>query len=38
LSRDELAAQPQRWRSELVPRCIDDYLNGPLHGLEVIRD
>ena len=38
LSRDELMAQPERWRSELVPRCIDDYLNGPLHGLEVIRN
>jgi hypothetical protein len=28
LSRDELAAQPQRWRSHLVLRCIDDYLAG----------
>lgn len=38
LSRDELAAQPQRWRSELVLRCIDDYLEGPHFGLELIRD
>lgn len=38
LTRDELAAQPERWRSELVPRCIDDYLKGPLHSLELIRD
>ncbi|WP_439888557.1 NUDIX hydrolase [Pseudomonas sp. MBLB4123] len=38
LSRDELAAQPERWRSELVLRCIDDYLAGPLHDLSVVRD
>ncbi len=38
LTRNELAAQPQRWRSELVMRCIDDYLTGPLHSLEVVRD
>lgn len=38
LSRDELAAQPERWRSELVLRCIDDYLRGPVHALDVVRD
>lgn len=38
LSRDELEAQPERWRSELVPCCIDDYLTGPLHSLDVIRN
>jgi 8-oxo-dGTP pyrophosphatase MutT (NUDIX family) len=38
LSRDELFAQPERWRSELVLRCIDDYLTGPVHPLELIRD
>ncbi|QLC72400.1 NUDIX hydrolase [Pseudomonas sp. LPB0260] len=38
LSRAELAAQPERWRSELVLRCIDDYLAGPLHALDVVRD
>jgi 8-oxo-dGTP pyrophosphatase MutT (NUDIX family) len=38
LSRDELATQPQRWRSELVLRCIDDYLKGPHFGLELIRN
>jgi 8-oxo-dGTP pyrophosphatase MutT (NUDIX family) len=37
LSRDELLAEPARWRSELVPRCIDDYLAGPLHSLALIR-
>ncbi len=38
LTRDELQANPERWRSELVPRCIDDYLTGPLHSLALIRD
>jgi ADP-ribose pyrophosphatase YjhB (NUDIX family) len=38
LTREELAADPKRWRSELVMRCIDDYLTGPLHSLDVIRD
>ncbi|MCF7202644.1 NUDIX hydrolase [Pseudomonas oligotrophica] len=38
LTRDQLAAQPERWRSELVLRCIDDYLTGPLHPLSVVRD
>ncbi|WP_324734509.1 NUDIX hydrolase [Pseudomonas paeninsulae] len=38
LTRDELSSQPERWRSELVLRCIDDYLAGPLHDLELIRD
>ena len=38
LSRDELAAQPERWRSELVLRCIDDYLTGTVHPLTLIRD
>jgi 8-oxo-dGTP pyrophosphatase MutT (NUDIX family) len=38
LTRDELSGQPERWRSELVLRCIDDYLAGPLHDLELIRD
>ena len=37
-TREELASQPERWRSELVLRCIDDYLQGPLHSLDVIRD
>jgi len=38
LSRDELAAQPQRWRSELVLRCVDDYLSAPPFPLDVVRD
>ncbi|WP_087500025.1 NUDIX hydrolase [Pseudomonas sp. SID14000] len=38
LTRDELLADPARWRSELVPRCLDDYLKGPLHSLDLLRD
>lgn len=38
LSREELAAQPERWRSELVLRCIDDYLGGQHFALSLIRD
>ncbi len=38
LTREELAAQPERWRSELVLRCIDDYLSGPSARLSLIRD
>lgn len=37
LTREALVSEPERWRSELVPRCIDDYLAGPLYGLDVIR-
>ena len=38
LTRDELVAQPERWRSELVLRCIDDYLSGLCFPLSLIRD
>ena len=38
LTREELATQPERWRSELVLRCIDDYLAGERHALSLIRD
>ncbi|WP_322977865.1 NUDIX hydrolase [Pseudomonas sp. C11] len=38
LTRDELAAQPERWRSELVLRCVDDYLAGVSGSLELLRD
>ena len=37
-SRTELAEQPERWRSELVPRCVDDYLATPPGSLELVRD
>ncbi|MFV9681388.1 NUDIX hydrolase [Pseudomonas sp. NY15367] len=38
LTRDELAVQPERWRSELVLRCVDDYLAGISGPLELLRD
>lgn len=38
LSREELASQPERWRSELVLRCVDDYLAGNQGSLELVRD
>ncbi|MGC4008519.1 MAG: NUDIX hydrolase [Pseudomonas sp.] len=38
MTREELAAQPERWRSHLVLRCIDDYLAGERFPLALIRD
>lgn len=38
MTRDELVAQPERWRSELILRCIDDYLSGKTFDLAVVRD
>jgi 8-oxo-dGTP pyrophosphatase MutT (NUDIX family) len=38
LTREELVAQPERWRSELVVRCIDDYLGGERFPLTLLRD
>ncbi|PIA71279.1 NUDIX hydrolase [Ectopseudomonas toyotomiensis] len=37
LTRDELATQPERWRSELVLQCVDDYLAGISGPLELLR-
>jgi hypothetical protein len=37
LTRDELIEQRDSWRSELIIRCIDDYLDGKHFGLELIR-
>ncbi|MEB0046603.1 MULTISPECIES: NUDIX hydrolase [unclassified Pseudomonas] len=37
LTRDELMALREDWRSELIIRCIDDYLGGNHFGLELIR-
>src|SRR5437868_2269831 len=37
LTRDELLEQRSYWRSELIIQCIDDYLGGKLHSLELIR-
>ncbi len=38
LSRDELAARPEKLRSPLVLRCIDDYLAGTRYPLDLITD
>ncbi len=38
LSRDELAAEPNKHRSPLVLRCIDDYLAGQRYPLTIIND
>ncbi|MDH4569180.1 NUDIX hydrolase [Pseudomonas sp. BN414] len=37
LTRDELLAEKNRWRSHLVMRCIDDYLAGERFPLSLIR-
>lgn len=37
LTREELAAQPERLRSPLVLECIDDYQAGARHSLSLIR-
>jgi 8-oxo-dGTP pyrophosphatase MutT (NUDIX family) len=36
-TRDELAATPERLRSPLVLRCIDDYLSGRIYPLELLQ-
>lgn len=36
MTREELAAQPDRLRSPLVLRCIDDYLDGRRYPLDVL--
>jgi 8-oxo-dGTP pyrophosphatase MutT (NUDIX family) len=38
LTRAELIARQERWRSELVLRCVDDYLNGEHFSLDLLRD
>jgi len=38
LSRDQLAGQPEKLRSPLVLRCIDDYLAGKKYPLELLTD
>jgi 8-oxo-dGTP pyrophosphatase MutT (NUDIX family) len=37
MTREELVANEAQWRSELVLRCIDDYLSTGSFPLEVIR-
>ncbi|WP_426115280.1 NUDIX hydrolase [Pseudomonas sp. DSP3-2-2] len=38
LTRDQLQAEQERWRSELVMRCVDDYLSGEHFSLSLLRD
>ncbi len=38
LSREELAAQPEKLRSPMVLNCIDDYLRGKQYPLELLTD
>ncbi|MBD8496410.1 NUDIX hydrolase [Pseudomonas syringae] len=38
LSREQLLEQQPRWRSELVLRCVDDYLTGERFSLALLRD
>ncbi|MCD5995544.1 NUDIX hydrolase [Pseudomonas sp. CDFA 602] len=38
MTRDDLLAQQDRWRSELVLRCLDDYLNAEHFSLDLLRD
>ena len=38
LTRDQLQAEQDRWRSELVMRCVDDYLTGEHFSLGLLRD
>jgi hypothetical protein len=37
MSRDEIAARPERLRSPLVLRCIDDYLLGQRYPVDLVR-
>ncbi len=38
LSREELIAQPEKLRSPMVLRCIDDYLEGKKYPLHLLTD
>lgn len=38
LNREEIGQLGNRLRSELVPRCIDDYLSGRRYPLELLGD
>jgi len=38
LSRDELAADPEKLRSPMVLTCIDDYIAGKKYPLELLTD
>ena len=38
LTREEIAAQPEKLRSPMVLKCIDDYLAGKKYPLELLTD
>jgi len=38
LSREELVTQPEKLRSPMVLRCIDDYLAGARYPLDLVTD
>ncbi|WP_213878654.1 NUDIX hydrolase [Pseudomonas sp. dw_358] len=38
LTREQILAERERWRSHLLLTCIDDYLAGPVDSLALIRD
>lgn len=38
MSREELAAKPEKLRSPMVLRCIDDYLEGKKYPLDLLID
>lgn len=38
MTRDELIAERERWRSPMLVRCIDDCLAGPVDSLALLRD
>ena len=37
LTREELLSQQPRWRSELVLRCVDDYLQDERFSLDLLK-
>jgi ADP-ribose pyrophosphatase YjhB (NUDIX family) len=38
MTREQLAAAPQRLRSPMVLRCVEDYLTGARHSLSILSD
>jgi 8-oxo-dGTP pyrophosphatase MutT (NUDIX family) len=38
LTREQILAERERWRSPMLLACIDDYLAGPVDSLALIRD
>jgi 8-oxo-dGTP pyrophosphatase MutT (NUDIX family) len=38
MTREQLVAEPQRLRSPMVLRCVDDYLSGARHALSILSE